>query len=963
MLTTEQKAKLFASDPMLAAMPADLLTSLADLARESQHGAGDFIFGRSDRAEDLYFLVYGSVGYPELRYRDADRDHPDRRVGSCRIFGFGAAFLGYAQRAVSALCEDSSIVLRVAGTKAVQTCFRYGRHGHRLVEDMLRAHLRYEHRFASKLAWPKLDNFTCRVDSTLTHACSGMEPSALRSAFILSLVGPCEVTGRVAAPILGLQLGEQVGSTFSSSSIVSEGAYEDGQSAKVLWEHLCRSQVTVEGYLRRISEGSEHPVSWPMLKTLLRTHGIDADKHQPLTMARLSQEQSLYVRLLGQACATQQVILVNHDAWGRSADTRQRAADFIRAVSDVTASRVLLLTEDIRGAARIADRVVVISADAEDGQFPLVMERNKSVIEGPHGGAHEFVPVAARSRRRRPPNSSADGGDRSPSIRGMPALTSPAPCEGDTKAIEQVAGRRAVNVLREKLEAGEFFWTVEFIPSRDSGLRDDLSRYLRLESSFSGSNGIVACSVTDRVHSDDDPDPTLAALSLKQRCGRQPIVHFSGKDRELSDLSETLWQMEKYGLENMLFLSGDRLKDEPKDRRVRYLESVAAIRVARAAIPSLLIGAALNPFKYSEEETLAQYLKLGKKVGAGIDFAITQIGYDFDKYSEALQWVRSRRYDIPLIANVMPLSVRSATFIRKRSIPGITITDSLMQLLEADEQYFEDRGVARVRRRLALQVVGLQRLGYAGVQFTGIHSSDQLAALAQEVASVSRECPNLLLWRQAWSEALTFPGGERAAAVTVGSAPWYLAHDAALPVRRGASKRYRLMNWAHEFAFDRGALARLVAPVLKAVDDRSLAGQLLLRVERTVKGTLLGCESCGMCRLAATQYVCPETCPKGLANGPCGGTRDNRCEFGDRECIHSVKYRKARDAGVLPQLETWLIPAVPAQRRGCPSWAEHFRGNGPQVEISPPSRSYHSTGGSLAGRSTTEGVERGADRA
>lgn len=946
MLTTEQKAKLFASDPMLAAMPADLLISLADLARESQHGAGDFIFGRTDRADDLYFLVHGSVGYPELRYRDADRDHPERRVSSCRIFGFGAAFLGYAQRAVSALCEDSSIVLRVAGTKAVQTCLRYGRHGHRLVEEMLRAHLRYEHRFAPKLAWPKPGNLICRADLTLNRACSGMEPSALRSAFILSLVGPYEVTGRVAAPILGLHLDEQVRLTLSSSSVVSEDAYEDGRSANVLWEHLCRSQLTVEGYLRRLSEGSEHPVSWPALKALLRTHGIGADKHQSLTMAGLSQEQSLYVRLLGQACATQQVILVNHDAWGRSADARQRAADFIRAVSDITASRVLLLTEDIRDATRIADRVVMIGADAEDGQFPLVMERNKSAIEDSHGGV-----------RRRPSNLSVVGGN------GSSSMPSPASCDSETKATEQVAGRGAANMLREKLDAGEFFWTVEFIPSRDSGLRDDLSRYLRLESSFSGRNGIVACSVTDRVHSDDDPDPTLAALSLKQRCGRQPIVHFSGKDRELSDLSETLWQMEKYGLENMLILSGDRLKDEPKDRRVRYLESVAAIRVAREVIPSLLIGAALNPFKYSEEETLAQYLKLGKKVGAGIDFAITQIGYDFDKYSEALRWVRSRRYDIPLIANVMPLSVRSAKFIRKRSIPGITITDSLMELLEADEQYFEDRGVARVRRRLALQVVGLQRLGYAGVQFTGIHSSDQLAALAQEVAAVARECPDLSAWREAWSEALTFPGGERSAAVTVGSAPWYLAQDAALPVRQGASKRYRLMNWAHEFAFDRGALARLVAPVLKAVDDRSLAGQLLLRVERTVKGTLLGCESCGMCRLAATQYVCPETCPKGLANGPCGGTRDNRCEFGDRECIHSVKYRKARDAGVLPQLETWLIPAVPAQRRGCPSWAEHFRGNGPQVEISPPIRSNQSAGGSSAGLSTTESAVLGADRA
>ena len=77
--------------------------------------------------------------------------------------------------------------------------------------------------------------------------------------------------------------------------------------------------------------------------------------------------------------------------------------------------------------------------------------------------------------------------------------------------------------------------------------------------------------------------------------------------------------------------------------------------------------------------------------------------------------------------------------------------------------------------------------------------------------------------------------------------------------------------------------------------------------------------------------MCPETCPKGLANGPCGGTTENVCEFGDRECIHNQKYRIARDTGRLLDLEDVLIPSVDAAKRGTCSWTNHFRGDDPAV--------------------------------
>jgi len=57
------------------------------------------------------------------------------------------------------------------------------------------------------------------------------------------------------------------------------------------------------------------------------------------------------------------------------------------------------------------------------------------------------------------------------------------------------------------------------------------------------------------------------------------------------------------------------------------------------------------------------------------------------------------------------------------------------------------------------------------------------------------------------------------------------------------------------------------------------------RVEPAIKGPLFGCRACGNCVLGDLEYVCPQTCPKQMRNGPCGGTDMGRCEVVDQPCI------------------------------------------------------------------------------
>jgi hypothetical protein len=71
------------------------------------------------------------------------------------------------------------------------------------------------------------------------------------------------------------------------------------------------------------------------------------------------------------------------------------------------------------------------------------------------------------------------------------------------------------------------------------------------------------------------------------------------------------------------------------------------------------------------------------------------------------------------------------------------------------------------------------------------------------------------------------------------------------------------------------------------------------------------------------EYVCPQTCPKQMRNGPCGGTLRGRCEVVDQECIWVSVYSRAESAGRVSDLRT-LIPAADRKLAGTSSWLNFF---------------------------------------
>ena len=87
--------------------------------------------------------------------------------------------------------------------------------------------------------------------------------------------------------------------------------------------------------------------------------------------------------------------------------------------------------------------------------------------------------------------------------------------------------------------------------------------------------------------------------------------------------------------------------------------------------------------------------------------------------------------------------------------------------------------------------------------------------------------------------------------------------------------------------------------------------KLIARCEAFLKGMVFDCHECGQCVLSKTGLICPMSCPKGLRNGPCGGTLDGLCEvYPDKECVWvRIHNRVAKDSVERPD----LIPSADAR--------------------------------------------------
>ncbi len=96
--------------------------------------------------------------------------------------------------------------------------------------------------------------------------------------------------------------------------------------------------------------------------------------------------------------------------------------------------------------------------------------------------------------------------------------------------------------------------------------------------------------------------------------------------------------------------------------------------------------------------------------------------------------------------------------------------------------------------------------------------------------------------------------------------------------------------------------------------------RLLRSIEVAIKGPLFGCRMCGNCMLQETAFICPMECPKGLRNGPCGGSTPDACYVDpSRPCIWYKIYERAFSMG-REELLVEVLPPLDWDQVGTETW-------------------------------------------
>ena len=495
--------------------------------------------------------------------------------------------------------------------------------------------------------------------------------------------------------------------------------------------------------------------------------------------------------------------------------------------------------------------------------------------------------------------------------------------------------------LRELLEETTAFVTIaELVTSRGLISEPAGSRVLELARALAEHPRFDALSITDNPGGQAMLSADTIGADLVFR-GQEVIIHLSCKDWNRNALESRCWKLASEGFRNVLALSGDYPVSgyHGQSAPVFDLDSVGLLQLlSEVAGGHFFPGAAVTNYKRLESEVMPQYFKLERKLRAGARFLINQIGYDARKMDELLRYIAMRGLHAPVIANVFVLTPKAARYFHSGKVPGVTVTDELLALVEKHAAS-PDRGKAFLLEFAAKQCAIARGLGFRGMYLGGHLRFEDYERLLEILDSFAPDD-----WRDFAREVqFPLPGEfyyfERDEATGLASYEVnreYLRSKAAPPP---APLSYRFSRAVHRHVFTEGTAGfRAGAAVYRAAERTPWMARALHGAEQALKILQFDCKDCGDCSLPEIAYFCPESqCAKNQRNGPCGGTHDGMCEVGDKQCIWSRAYMRLKSYGEEESLPDQPVVIRNGALRGASAWANAFLGRDHRGEKSKTS--------------------------
>ena len=302
--------------------------------------------------------------------------------------------------------------------------------------------------------------------------------------------------------------------------------------------------------------------------------------------------------------------------------------------------------------------------------------------------------------------------------------------------------------IRDALASGRFSYMVELVASA----KTTEEKLAEIGESLAQIPAVIAGSVTSFAGGSAGHDPVTIAKIVKSK-GLTPNVHLTCVSNPREKAVQALDEMHRSDIHNVFAITGDhpqagKLKKSDLAPLSGYdLDSVQMVELIaemREAGYPFFISVAVSPFKYTEADCVYQYLKLEKKIAAGADFAITQLGYDSKKFRELKRYLAERGLaNFPVFGNVYLLSAPAARKFAKGEPPGCWVSEELRDRVQAEAEASADKGVAARMERAAKMVAIVRGLGYAGAYLGGDHDAARLKWVierSEELAPKWEEC-------------------------------------------------------------------------------------------------------------------------------------------------------------------------------------------------------------------------------
>jgi methylenetetrahydrofolate reductase (NADPH) len=216
---------------------------------------------------------------------------------------------------------------------------------------------------------------------------------------------------------------------------------------------------------------------------------------------------------------------------------------------------------------------------------------------------------------------------------------------------------------------------------------------------------------------------------IKDELGLEAMAHFTCVGATVPQLRDTLNEMRRAGIDNVLALRGD----PPAGQEV-WTKTDGGLEFSRELVELITadypfaIGAACFPETHIHATGPEDDLEhLVEKVGAGVDFLITQLFFDNAYYFDFVARARAAGIGVPIIPGIMPIT-QVGQVERMAAMCGSAIPDGLRGEMHARGEHPEavlDFGVAYA----TLQCAELLAAGAPGIHFYTLNRSPATRAI------------------------------------------------------------------------------------------------------------------------------------------------------------------------------------------------------------------------------------------